>query len=407
MHTPPMQTANGQHTDILVVGAGMVGAAAALGLAQQGYRVAVVEPNFQQQVDVSAGYDLRISAVTEDNIELLRQLGVWEDIQALRVQAFEQLSVRKQGSDWLTLGQAGSQLGYMIENSVLQHGLYLGLQRQPNIELYTTTLQALQTRPEHQGYAQLANGQALHFDWVLGCDGAQSQVRQASGIGVAGREYGQRCLLSVVTCSAPVAARTWESFAEHGEIHALLPLADSYACLIAYGSRPQVQQWQANDESLRRYLTSQFADITGDFEVQQAGAFDLTRQSALQYVKGRTILLGDAAHTIHPMAGQGVNLGFRDVRQLLQASQGLRLKDGPGSHAVSLALATYSTKRRADNELMAQAMDSIGAGFGVDKGPIATVRELLLSGLRRFTPAQQLMTAYASGVWKVTGKSTQ
>src|SRR5690554_1599179 len=121
-----------RETDILIAGAGMGGAAAALGFAQQGYRVTVVEPNLQTKVTGNGPYDLRISAVTSDNIRLLERLGAWSYIQALRVQPFNELAVRHHAGEWLTLGsQARGLLGYMIENRVIQYGLLQAMRAQP------------------------------------------------------------------------------------------------------------------------------------------------------------------------------------------------------------------------------------------------------------------------------------
>lgn len=389
-----------RETDILIAGAGMVGAAAALGFAQQGYRVTVVEPNLQTKVTGNGPYDLRISAVTSDNIRLLERLGAWSYIQALRVQPFNELAVRHHAGEWLTLGsQARGLLGYMIENRVIQYGLLQAMRAQPSIEVIEGQVEQLESRA---GKANLSNGQEVRFTKVLGCDGAQSKVRHASGIGVVGKSYGQSCLLTVVQCATKMPARTWESFAESGEIHALLPLAGNQACLIMYGSRTQVADWQQSHAYLQQVLDERFASEVGRFELRNYASFPLTRQSALRYVQDRTILLGDAAHTIHPMAGQGVNLGFRDVKKLLNVTQKIRLTNHAQSLKSRLALQQFELLRRADNELMAQAMDSIGWAFQQQQGPAALLRNMVLTGLQRLRPAKDLLTAYASGVWKTS-----
>lgn len=397
------EPANTQATDIFIAGAGMVGAAAALGLAQQGYRVLVAEPQLQTDVDGRGDYDLRISAVTTDNITLLKQLGAWDYIHALRVQPFYQLAVRHHAGEWLTLGREPSQqgaqgLGFMIENRVIQYGLLQAMRAEPLIMLVEAQLETLDSKA---GTASLSNGQSIRFGKVLGCDGAQSKVRQASGIGVAGRQYGQSCLLTVVKCANDLPARTWESFAQQGEIHALLPLTDNQACLILYGSRTQVAHWQQSHEQLQAQLETRFQSEIGPFELLNYGSFPLTRQSAQQYTKDRTILLGDAAHTIHPMAGQGVNLGFRDVKMLLKVSRGVKLTDTPPTAGARLALTQFELVRRADNELMAQAMDSIGWAFKQNAGPVAGIRNAVLGLLQRSGSSQKVLTAYASGVWKL------
>lgn len=384
------------HTTWLVAGGGMVGAAMALGLARQGHEVTVLEPSPVTEFSLKQPYDLRISAITADNIELLQQLGVWDHLRSLRLQPFHQLAVREQGMEWLELGQLQSQqpLGYMIENQVLQFVLWQALQAEPGVTCVEGGIEKLDVANRQ---AISSHGQLLHYKWLLGCDGAQSKVRKASGIGVAGRSYGQSCLLSIVKTAEQVSARTWESFAGD-EIHALLPLSDNQACFILYADTPRVKSWQASEEHVKRALEQRFASY-GDFTVLQHGSFPLTRQTALHYVKEDTVLLGDAAHSIHPMAGQGVNLGFRDVKSLLKEIKGISAVHRSDMEA---AFTRYSRLRRADNELMAQAMDAIGWSFKADKKPLQLLRRTLLNGLRHFKPGRDLMTAYASGVWKIT-----
>lgn len=383
-------------TSALVVGGGMVGAALAIGLARQGKQVTVLDPHFVRSWSAESEYDLRISAVTNDNIELLEQLGVWQQLRQLRVFPFNELAVSDNPSRWLHLGglEAEKPLGYMIENKVLQYALWLVLEQHDNIQLIESSLAQLSVTKKH---ATTSHGDTIVFDLVFGCDGGQSLVRTASGIGVAGRDYGQRCLLSIVQTSKQVPMRTWELF-QGDEIHALLPLANSYACCIVYGNARQVSLWQQTPEKLAAVLSARFTEHIGDFCVQSSGSFPLTRQSALNYVQTPTVLLGDAAHTIHPMAGQGVNLGFRDVKGLLNAVAKHTLND---EHGLAPALKQYERLRRLDNELMAHAMDVIGWGFKQESKPVSALRGLLLTGLQRFAPGRSAMTAYASGVWKL------
>ncbi|WP_157980691.1 FAD-dependent monooxygenase [Aliidiomarina taiwanensis] len=383
-------------TSALIVGGGMVGASLAIGLARQGKQVVVLDPKFIHQWDKNSEYDLRISAVTHDNIELLEQLGVWSRIQDCRLYPFHQLAVSDSPEHWLELGDAnGSKpLGYMIENKVMQHALFLEMTAYDSIQCLETSLEHLCPGSQQ---ATTVDGHIIRFDLVFGCDGAHSQVRSQSGIGVAGRDYGQRCLLSIVETEQQVPARTWELFKDR-EIHALLPLANKYACCILYGSSDQVAAWQASKESMAGELKERFTPYIGAFKVQNYASFPLIRQSALRYVQCPTVLLGDAAHSIHPMAGQGVNLGFRDVKALLEAVQSQALT--PTTERAA-ALTRFQRMRRIDNETMAHAMDVIGWGFHAEKQPVPVLRRALLKGLQAFAPGRSIMTAYASGVWKL------
>jgi len=404
-----------QSADILVVGGGMVGGACALGLAQAGYKVLVIEPyppsnpwsdSKGEAIDsASPPYDLRISAVTADNINFLEALGVWSSIRAMRAHPFYQLAVADSSEQWLELGTASERsgsapLGYMIENKVLQYALYEQLQAHPSIRLIESPLVELEPAEQR---ATTQSGIEIGFRWVIGCDGARSMVRSKAGIGVAGRDYGESCVLSIVKTEEQVAARTWERFDET-EIHALLPLDNRHACLILYAKTDQVKAWggqsgadKSNSNRMQTELEHRFLRHVGPFQIENVGHFPLVRQSALAYVRGATVLLGDAAHSIHPMAGQGVNLGFRDVRALLKVFHA----NTASEQDIARGLKQFTMQRRADNELMAHSMDAIGWGFHSQNMAVTTARRVLLNALRKFSLGKRAMTAYASGVWKL------
>src|SRR5690554_5667329 len=157
-------------TSALVVGGGMVGAALAIGLARQGKQVTVLDPHFVRDWQPESEYDLRISAVTKDNIQLLTELGVWQQVRQLRVFPFNQLAVSDNPRRWLELGDLAEAqpLGYMIENTVLQHGLFLALEQYDNIQLLESSLAKLSVNDRQ---AATVNGDTIHFDLVFGCDG--------------------------------------------------------------------------------------------------------------------------------------------------------------------------------------------------------------------------------------------
>lgn len=390
-------------TTALVVGGGMVGATLAIGLAQQGKHVVVLEPSQAQPFIVGSDYDLRISAITSDNIQLLEELAIWPQVRALRVFPFYQLAVSDTAQSWLELGEenASSPLGYMVENKVLQYALRQELENYSNIHYLESSLAELNFSDcSNINEAVTATGVTIQFDWVFGCDGGQSFVRQASGIGVAGRDYGQSCLLSIVKTKQQVPMRTWELF-QGDEIHALLPLADHFACCILYASSAQVKQWQQSTEQLNQELQTRFQSHIGEFNLVKQGSFPLRRQSALRYVQQPTILLGDAAHTIHPLAGQGVNLGFRDVKALLKAVTNHDLDSYDNNKKLQRALRQYERARRLDNELMAHAMDAINWGFKQEQPLFRILRSALLTGLQDVDLGRRLLAAYASGVWKI------
>lgn len=339
---------------IVVVGGGMVGAAAALALAQDGHQLTVVEATAAMATSTDEQWDLRISSVHQGNIEWLQSLAVWQRVAAAKWFPYQQLSVRSCNGvqvDFSAAEVAAPALGAMVENISLQQALWQLLQQHPRV-----TLLPQQRIEQLDGVQQraLIAGQWYDYDLLIGADGANSQVAQLAGIGMRGWDYDMTCLLAIATTEQPQPAATWEIFRPCGP-YALLPLGKQQVCLIDYRSQ---QQWQTiNDDSqVNAELHTVFAQHIGAFTLKQHGRFPIRRQRALSYRRfDSVVLVGDAAHSIHPLAGQGVNLGFADV-QVLQ--QQLRQQS-----SVASALANYERQRLAANQRMMRAMDAIHAGF--------------------------------------------
>lgn len=339
---------------IVVVGGGMVGAAAALALAQDGHQLTVVEATAAIETSTDEQWDLRISSVHQGNIEWLQSVAAWQRVAAAKWFPYQQLSVRSCNGvqvDFSASEVAAPALGAMVENISLQQALWQLLQQHPAV-----TLLPQQRVEQLDGVQQraLIAGQWYDYDLLIGADGANSQVAQLAGIGMRGWDYDMTCLLAIATTEQPQPAATWEIFRPCGP-YALLPLGKQQVCLIDYRSQ---QQWQTiNDDSqVNAELHTVFAQHIGAFTLKKHGRFPIRRQRALSYRRfDSVVLIGDAAHSIHPLAGQGVNLGFADV-QVLQ--QQLRQQS-----SVASALANYERQRVAANQRMMRAMDAIHAGF--------------------------------------------
>lgn len=341
---------------VLINGGGMVGAAAALALAQQGANVTLLEP-FPPGEDSSTDpdWDLRISSVNNSNWEWLLGLGIGVCVRQQRVFDYQKLSVTSQSGHNLSFqaSEAGlSKLGVMVENNALQLALWTKLRTLKNVDLRAgATLDKLNARTKT---VVLSQGDTLSYDLLLGCDGANSKVAQLAGFYYRGWDYDQRCLLVNVSLEKPIEPETWEVFRPQGP-YALLPLTEQQACLIDYGLRDNISSLQRDKAGLEDYLRETFSPHIGNFRVLRSASFALQRKHAAHYVKEHSIvLLGDAAHSIHPMAGQGVNLGFADVRCLVEVLQ----KNTP-----SAALAKYEKTRKGENAKMMRMMDAIQLGW--------------------------------------------
>ncbi|WP_116354963.1 3-demethoxyubiquinol 3-hydroxylase [Klebsiella aerogenes] len=386
-------------TDIAIVGGGMVGGALALGLAQHGFSVTVIEKHAPPAFDAAAAPDVRISAISASSVGLLKSLGVWEAVRGMRAHAYRRLETWEWESAHVDFNAAElklPELGYMVENSVLQLALWQALEAHPQVSLRVgVTLSELHREP--QGVSlRLSDESVCTAQLAIGADGANSQVRELAGIGVQAWQYQQSCMLISVQCADDPGDSTWQQFTPSGP-RAFLPLFDNWASLVWYDTPARIRQLQAMSMTqLQQEITAHFPKRLGSVTPMSAGAFPLTRRHALQYVQPGLALVGDAAHTIHPLAGQGVNLGYRDVDALLDILAEAR---GRGEAWSSLlVLKRYQARRRADNFIMQSGMDLFYAGFSNDLAPVRVLRNIGLMAAERAGVLKRQALKYALGL---------
>ncbi|HBW0848441.1 TPA: 2-octaprenyl-3-methyl-6-methoxy-1,4-benzoquinol hydroxylase [Klebsiella quasipneumoniae] len=386
-------------TDVAIVGGGMVGGALALGLAQQGFTVTVLEKTAPPAFDPASAPDVRISAISAASVGLLKSLDVWDAVRAMRVHPYRRLETWEWESAHVAFDAAElklPELGYMVENKVLQWGLWQALAAHEGVTLRIGgELEAMQ-RGEAQTALRLREGETIHARLVIGADGASSQVREMAGIGVHAWQYQQSCMLISVQCADDPGDSTWQQFTPSGP-RAFLPLFDNWASLVWYDAPARIRQLQGMSmPQLQQEIARHFPARLGRVTPQAAGAFPLTRRHALQYVQPGLALVGDAAHTIHPLAGQGVNLGYRDVDALLEILAQAR---GRGEEWASLpVLKRYQARRRADNFIMQSGMDLFYAGFSNDLAPVRMLRNIGLMAAERAGVLKRQALKYALGL---------
>ncbi|MFC3022608.1 2-octaprenyl-3-methyl-6-methoxy-1,4-benzoquinol hydroxylase [Vibrio zhugei] len=385
--------------DVAVIGGGMVGAAVALGWAKQGRRVALVEGVAATPFSKEQPMDVRISAISQNSVSLLASLGAWEAIQAMRVCPYRGLETWEQPhcrtrfhSDDLGL----SELGFMVENRVIQLGLwaqFAPLEASGHLEVYCPdTLTSMTLTDECDGrLLSLESGEVIEAQWVVGADGANSRVRMAAGIGITAWDYRQDCMLINVETATPQQDITWQQFFPTGP-RSLLPLAGHQASLVWYDSPSRIRQLShMTPTQLGREIMTHFPDELGEVTVLNHGSFPLTRRHAQSYVKNRCVLVGDSAHTINPLAGQGVNLGFKDVATLLaQTEEGDKLTES--------VLRGYERRRRPDNLLMQSGMDFFYKTFSNSLPPLKLARNAMLKVAEHSGPIKQQLLRYALGL---------
>ncbi|OED66631.1 2-octaprenyl-3-methyl-6-methoxy-1,4-benzoquinol hydroxylase [Vibrio tasmaniensis ZS-17] len=387
--------------DIVVVGGGMVGAATAIGFAKQGLNVAVIEGFAPKAYDDSQAMDIRVSAISQASVDLLEELGAWQSIAAMRVCSYKRLETWEH-PECRTRFDATSldlpRLGYIVENRLIQLGLWAQFEAYDNLTILCPekldTIEFGETN-----IVKLQSGTQLSAKWVIGADGANSVVRQQAGIGTTAWDYRQHCMLINVETELPQQDITWQQFLPSGP-RSFLPLCSlmsegkevGQGSLVWYDSPSRIKQLSTmSPEKLRNEVITSFPEELGDVKVLNSGSFPLTRRHAQSYSKNNCILVGDSAHTINPLAGQGVNLGFKDVAALLDITK----EKGELNQSVARR---YEVIRRGDNLMMQSGMDFFYKTFSNDIGPLKFVRNAALKLAENSGPIKSQVLKYALGL---------
>lgn len=392
--------------DFCINGGGMVGSALALGLVRQGYRVAVVERHSPEAFDANTGPDLRLSAISIASVALLERLGAWREINTMRVRPYDTLSVWEKPdcrTDFTAASINESVLGYFVENRLIQLGCHQGITEfnQGDSESKLQWFKDTNVVEAHYNESQdlsitLGDGTNLNAHWLIGADGAQSWVRKFANIGVTGWQYGQQALGITVKMEQLTANTTWQQFCPTGP-RAFLPMFDNFGSIIWYDSAQRIAQLKAmNNQQLKQAIQANFPDELGNFELLDKASFPLTRQHASAYVSGRCLIIGDAAHTINPLAGQGVNLGFKDVKVLLDITA--NKEDIQSSTFFKNLKQDYEQIRRRDNLAMMTAMDGFYTLFSNDVVPLKWARNALLKVAQNAGPIKEKVLRHAVGM---------
>ncbi|MBE8167467.1 MAG: 2-octaprenyl-3-methyl-6-methoxy-1,4-benzoquinol hydroxylase [Shewanella sp.] len=399
-----MTSRNGIHQDIVIVGGGMVGAAAAIGLAQLGLSVTVVEHFLPQSYDAEQPLDVRVSAISQASEKLLERFGAWPAIKQMRHAVYTGLETWELDGfitqfDSQQIGS--SHLGHIVENRLVQLGLWQQLEALDNVEIQcpakVARFERIDASADSPIKVSLDCGEVIHTKLLVGCDGANSAVREWAGIGLTGWDYKQSAMLINIETQTPQQAVTWQQFTPSGP-RSLLPLPGNNASLVWYDSPQTIAKlMQLNPVQLAQQVRLHFPKrLDPNFIVTNKGAFPLTRRHSNQYYAENVVILGDAAHTINPLAGQGVNLGFKDVDALVS-----QVAEALGNNECWYApqvLSKYQKQRYNDNLLMMTAMDAFYKSFSNDILPMKVLRNLVLKVANIDSPIKKKVLKYAMGL---------
>ncbi len=385
--------------DVAVIGAGMVGATVAGLLGRCGFSVAVLETNKPRPFDPSAEVGLRVSAISPGSARILDQAGAWAAIESGRCCAYRRMHVEDDqdpaGLEFEAAAFGMERLGSIVENDLVQSALWETLEANPLVDLYCPeSFEGVSARDDSVRI-ELTGGQTISAGLLVGVDGASSRVRRAAGIRQDVWEYNQKGVVAVVGKSETNTGVAWQRFLPGGPL-AFLPLSDGRSSIVWTRPAREADELLAfAEDRFKAELDTASAGWLG--EVQSIGpraAFPLAMRLSERYVAGRIVLLGDAAHAVHPLAGQGVNLGLADAAALVEMLVGARAegRDPAGRQT----LQRFERWRRSESEVMAAGIHGLRALFMPPA--LAGLRRLALGLVNRNWHAREAFLRRAAGL---------
>ncbi len=393
-----------QDADIVIVGGGLNGPSLALALAQAGMRVVVVDA-LARAARAAPEFDGRSYALALASSRVLAGLGLWRDVEAqaqpiLEIKASDGRAGEGAAPFFLHFDHAEMEegpMGYMLEDRYLRAALLEAMAREPGITQISGVAAVAQEVTERGLLVHLADGRAVAARLLVGCDGRESQTAARAGIGRTGWDYGQTALVCAVAHERPHGGCAHQFFMPAGPL-AILPLPGNRCSIVWSEATETATAIQAlEDDAYLEALRPRFGDFLG--EIALAGkryAYPLRLTIANSFIGPRLALVGDAAHGLHPIAGQGFNFGLRDVAALAEV---LILAARRGEDIASpLVLERYQQWRRFDTMMMAVGTDSVNRLFSNDNPILRGLRDLGMGAVSAVPALRRRFMREAAGL---------
>jgi 2-octaprenylphenol hydroxylase len=403
--------------EIVVVGAGITGLtiAALLASGERGDRVniTVVDAGKKPTFSITDEVSLRVSAIASGSADILASIDVWQAVENQRACPYRDMRVWDSsgiadGPETLRFEAAEfavAELGFIVENNLIQHALLQKLDSLKWAVAFETPIQVLDQRGD-RFCVDLADGRTLRADLVVGADGAGSFVREGAGISVDAWKYPQSAFVTHLRPEKNHRHTAWQRFLRNGPA-ALLPLADGRVSIVWTTTPKQAERAiAASDADLSEMLSDATDHVLGRLTPNgPRGAFPLKAQNAKQYVLPGLALIGDAAHAVHPLAGQGANLGLADAAKLASVIEdAIGSGENPGDLPV---LRRYERSRKGANKTMLYFIDSLNRLFSSESSSVAKLRG---SGMRLFNrsgPIRERAVHVALGLPSISHKNAR
>ena len=343
--------------DVVIVGGGLIGQSLALALSNFKLEVGLVDLNFEKPL-LSKSYDNRVSAIVPSTVNFLKSIGIWGNIH--RKRPYQSTRVWDQNSNGkLNFSSKNDDLGFIIENNQIIHALHEAIECCSNIKVINSEVKSIVDEKTHY-QINLDSSTGLNTDLLIGADGFNSSIRKFANISSKDRDYEQHAFVFNIETQEKLDNAIWQRF-NSDSISAVLPLDDHIASIVWSVKNELKNELDVmNQELFLKIFSRSVEHAFGKLKiVSKINSFPLYEMKANEYVKPNLVLIGDAAHRIHPLAGQGANIGFMDIMELINV-----LEDSNFTNLGNIrSLKKYERRRKFENEMMSNAMTGLDGIF--------------------------------------------